>query len=151
MPRNPNAADALRSPVAPFPMDIDSPNYELRLAQTLDATGYFMPVPKGEPDFRVARAYLEAHPYDEFMHRYALEQVLGMASDSLRRLVEEAPPTPVLTALLLEAAHTRQDLAWLQTAFRPAAERRTAISTASYSTTPTAIRRRTPARPESPA
>jgi len=121
MPRNPNATAALRSPVAPSPMDIDTPTYELRLAQTLDATGYFMPVPKGAPDFRVARVYLEAHPYDEFMHRYALEQVLGMASDSLRRLVEEAPPTPVLTALLLEAAHTRQDLAWLQTAFRPEA------------------------------
>lgn len=89
----------------------DAPAYELRLTQTRDATGYFMPVPSDEPGFETVWAYLGAHPYDEFMHRYGLQQVLSMPPETVRRLVEPAAGDHVLAALLLEAATLHTPLA----------------------------------------
>ena len=121
MPGKATDTDAAR-PAGVFSTTVvAAPAYELRLAQTHDATGYFMPVPQGEPAFRPVLAYLETHPNDEFMHRCALDQVLGMPTERLRELAAEAHGDRILTALLLEAGHTREALAWLQDLFGPEA------------------------------
>ena len=89
MPHRPMETD-VRTPPAASRTFADGPAYELRLTQTQDATGYFMPVPLGEPGFEEVRAYLETHPNDEFMHRYGLQQVLQMPAEAVPYLVDQA-------------------------------------------------------------
>lgn len=88
--------------------------YELRLITTRSATGYFMPVPTGEPDFKATLAYLRDHPHDEFMHRWGLQQVLQMTPAQVEEYLAVDARDPVLTALLLEAIHTHEPLASLK-------------------------------------
>ena len=103
--------------------------YELRLMTTRSATGYFMPVPKAEPDFKATLAYLREHPNDEFMHRWGLQQVLQMPPAQVKALLPVDARDPVLTALLLEAILTHEPLAPLQKQVRE--ERLYSLRTAS--------------------
>jgi ribosomal protein S12 methylthiotransferase accessory factor YcaO len=107
-------------PISPDrPEDVPALSYELRLMQTRAATGYFMPVPKHAPGFEETLAYLRDHPNDTFMHRYGLQLVMGMPLDQVREMTATAGPNPVLTALLMEAALTSEDLMPLRDRFTP--------------------------------
>jgi ribosomal protein S12 methylthiotransferase accessory factor len=86
--------------------------YELRLITTQAATGYFAPVPRDEPIFDDTLSYLREHPFDEFMHRWGLQQVLQMPPQQIGNLLQQsAGRDAVLTALLLEATLTHASLA----------------------------------------
>lgn len=93
--------------------------YTLRLVETQAATGFFMPVPDDEPDFAAVQTYLRDHPQDEFMHRYALEQLGRMPQDDVRRMLISEDQEPWLTALLLEAILTHASLAALRNQLSP--------------------------------
>ncbi len=107
-------------PDAPDPAEKScSVTYTLRLVETQAATGFFMPVPDDEPDFTAVRTYLRDHPYDEFMHRYALELLGRIPLDDVRRLLISEDQEPWLTALLLEAILTHASLAALRNQLGP--------------------------------
>ncbi|HSO20554.1 MAG TPA: hypothetical protein VLT88_13915, partial [Desulfosarcina sp.] len=95
--------------------------YELRLIQTKDATGYFMPVPGNELELQEVLAYLEAHPNDAFMHRYGLEQVMALPPEAVSVLLDNAAGDRVLMPLLLEACLLQESLKPLQVRFPPGA------------------------------
>lgn len=108
-------------PIAHPAPEAASLTYELRLMQTRAATGYFMPVPQGDPPFAAVLAYLRDHPNDAFMHRYGLRQVMEMPPDQVRRLIAKDNKDPVLMTLLLEACLTHGPLAALLAQFHPGA------------------------------
>jgi ribosomal protein S12 methylthiotransferase accessory factor YcaO len=110
----PGGSDVKQPDARPREARLEAPAYALRLTQTQDATGYFMPVPQGDPGLDDVLAYLEHHPFDEFMHRYGLQQVLQLPSGNVRPLLDQARRNPILETLLLEAAHIRKDLDWLK-------------------------------------
>jgi ribosomal protein S12 methylthiotransferase accessory factor YcaO len=117
------------TPAFPAPADTPALTYELRLMTTHDATGYFMPVPAGEPDFQTTLAYLQDHPNDEFMHRWGLQRVLQMPPEQIRAMLSSDARDPVLNALLLEAIVTHEPLAALKQ--QVGEEMMTALRTAS--------------------
>jgi len=88
--------------------------YALRLVETQAATGFFMPVPEAEPAFAIVLNHLRDHPFDEFMHRYGLEQLGQMALPDVRQQLASAGDDCVLTALLLEAITIHAHLAPLK-------------------------------------
>jgi len=113
------------------PLSVGAPTliYALRLMTTHSATGYFMPVPTSEPPFNAALAYLQDHPNDEFMHRWALQQVQQMPLAQVEEMLLADHRDPVLEALLLEAVVSHAPLAPLKK--RISAKRIAALGTAS--------------------
>jgi len=103
--------------------------YMLRLMTTHAATGYFMPIPASEPPFDGALAYLQDHPNDEFMHRWALQQVQQMPLAQVKQMLLADHRDPVLEALLLEAVVSHAPLSPLKKQI--SAKRIAALGTAS--------------------
>ena len=59
--------------------------------------------------FSEVLSHLEAHPYDEFMHRHMLEQLGKHRTRKIQKLIKEIkndPKKKVLAALIYEAAIT---------------------------------------------
>ena len=85
--------------------------YKLQLKRTAAGVGYFAARPAGVSSFEEALAYLREHPYDEFMHKHALELLAGFDSERVRELFAAAGDRdPLLTALLVEATESFAEL-----------------------------------------
>ena len=81
--------------------------YTFTLTDTKGTVGYVACNPADPISFDNALAYQEAHPYDEFMHKYLLEQTKEFDASRMEKLLAEAVENgsiirPVLAALLLE-------------------------------------------------
>lgn len=86
--------------------------YELKLTNTLSGVGCFAAMPGPNLSFSEVLAHLEAHPFDEFMHRHMLEMLGNHRKRKIEKLIKEAKEDKnkkVLAALLFEACltHTR--------------------------------------------
>ncbi|WP_319779113.1 YcaO-like family protein [Maridesulfovibrio sp.] len=91
--------------------------YELKLMDTLSGTGCFAAFPGPNLSFSEVLSHLEAHPYDEFMHRHMLEQLGKHRTRKIQKLIKEIkndPKKKVLAALIYEAAITHPRLASLR-------------------------------------
>ncbi len=78
--------------------------YQLQLKKTVAGVGYFSARPTTEVSFEEALGYLREHPYDEFMHQYALESVGDFELQKVRELLAAAGDhDPVPATLLVEA------------------------------------------------
>ena len=79
-------------------------DYELRLTETADSTGYFACVPRENIEFSNAVAYLRNHPFDDFMHKHILGFVSTWTPAQLTAALEALSPDDyVIRALVLEA------------------------------------------------
>jgi ribosomal protein S12 methylthiotransferase accessory factor YcaO len=88
--------------------------YELKLMDTLSGTGCFAAFPGPNLSFSEVLAHLEAHPYDEFMHRHMLDMLGKHRTRKIQKLIKEIKDDPkkkVLAALIYEAAVTHPRLA----------------------------------------
>lgn len=99
----------------PGSLPIKAHRYILQWTGTTAGTGFFAPLPQGEPDFATALAWLQQCPMDSFLHRYLLQDLVSRPADLLAVARTEAAENPVLHALLLEAAYLLADTA-LETA-----------------------------------
>ena len=83
----------------------DAPiDYELRLAATEAATGFFGAAPREEPSEAAALEYARSRPNDEFMRRHLLRRIQGWDDATLRAAAAGAKGNdPFLLALLWEA------------------------------------------------
>lgn len=91
--------------------------YELKLMDTLSGTGCFAAFPGPNLSFSEVLAHLEAHPYDEFMHRHMLEMLGKHRTRKIQKIVKEIKgdqKKKVLAALIYEAAVTHPRLASLR-------------------------------------
>ncbi|HAS90666.1 MAG TPA: hypothetical protein DCS48_15420 [Desulfovibrio sp.] len=91
--------------------------YELKLMDTLSGTGCFAAFPGPNLSFSEVLAHLEAHPYDEFMHRHMLEMLGKHRTRKIQKIIKEIkgdPKKKVLAALIYEAAITHPRLASLR-------------------------------------
>ncbi|MFW5499321.1 MULTISPECIES: YcaO-like family protein [unclassified Maridesulfovibrio] len=91
--------------------------YELKLMDTLSGTGCFAAFPGPNLSFSEVLAYLEEHPYDEFMHRHMLDMLGKHRTRKIQKLIKEIkgdPKKKVLAALIYEAAITHPRLASLR-------------------------------------
>ncbi|UZP68020.1 YcaO-like family protein [Desulfovibrio mangrovi] len=82
--------------------------YSFTLTDTKGTVGYVACNPSDPISFDDALAYQEAHPYDEFMHKYLLEQTKEFDTARIEKLLDIALEDgsivrPVLAALLLES------------------------------------------------
>jgi len=78
--------------------------YELRLVRTADATGYFAAVPAHDGSVYEALAYLEAHPFDEFMHRHLLRTLAEHTASERGRILSATGVRGAAAALSAELA-----------------------------------------------
>ncbi len=77
--------------------------YELRLARTTDATGYFAAVPADEWPLEEILRYLRRCPLDEFMHRHLLGTVAALPIEKRRAFFNGgAASDPVAQTILAE-------------------------------------------------
>lgn len=87
--------------------------YELKLMDTLSGTGCFAAFPGPNLSFSEVLEHLEAHPYDEFMHRHMLEMLGNHRTRKIQKLIKEIKGDPnkkVLAALIYEAVLTHPRL-----------------------------------------
>lgn len=87
--------------------------YELKLMDTLSGTGCFAAFPGPNLSFMEVLEHLEAHPYDEFMHRHMLDMLGKHRTRKIQKLITEIKGDPgkkVLAALIYEAVLTHPRL-----------------------------------------
>ncbi|WP_419783909.1 YcaO-like family protein [Maridesulfovibrio sp.] len=87
--------------------------YELKLMDTISGTGCFAAFPGPNLSFSEVLAHLEAHPYDEFMHRHMLDQLGKHRTRKIQKIIKEIkgdPKKKVLAALIYEAVITHPRL-----------------------------------------
>ncbi|WP_432737282.1 YcaO-like family protein [Maridesulfovibrio sp. FT414] len=92
--------------------------YELKLMDTLSGTGCFAAFPGPNLCFAEVLEHLEAHPYDEFMHRHMLDMLGKHRTRKIEKLIQEIKGDPnkkVLAALIYEAVLTHPRLESLKT------------------------------------
>ncbi len=91
--------------------------YELKLMDTLSGTGCFAAFPGPNLSFSEVLEHLEAHPYDEFMHRHMLDMLGKHRTRKIQKLIKEIKGKSdknILAALLYEAVLTHPRLASLK-------------------------------------
>ena len=79
-------------------------NYKLERVATGSGVGWFKCLPAEEWEFSRALDYLEQHPYDLFMHNYALEKLGAYEPEQLASFIRKnRNGSPVVRALIYEA------------------------------------------------
>ncbi|GKT29438.1 YcaO-like family protein, partial [Aduncisulcus paluster] len=68
--------------------------YELKLMDTLSGTGCFAAFPGPNLSFSEVLAYLEEHPFDEFMHRHMLDMLGKHRTRKIQKLIKEIKGDP---------------------------------------------------------
>jgi ribosomal protein S12 methylthiotransferase accessory factor YcaO len=83
----------------------ESIDYTLTLSTTQSATGFFKALPDSKPDWDDTLAHLCQRPMDDFLHRYALELLAAMSTETIADHMKQALKTndPILMALTCEA------------------------------------------------
>ncbi|WP_320170449.1 YcaO-like family protein [Maridesulfovibrio sp.] len=87
--------------------------YELKLMDTLSGAGCFAAFPGPNLSFSEVLEHLEAHPFDEYMHRHMLDMLGKHRTRKVQKLIGEVKGNPdkkVLAALLYEAVLTHPRL-----------------------------------------
>ncbi|WP_027722153.1 YcaO-like family protein [Maridesulfovibrio zosterae] len=87
--------------------------YELKLMDTLSGTGCFAAFPGPNLSFSEVLDHLEAHPFDEFMHRHMLDMLGKHRTRKIQKLIKEIKgksDKKVLAALIYEAVQTHPRL-----------------------------------------
>ena len=81
----------------------DQISYAMTLMATEASTGFFACLPNPEPDLENALVYLDQHPLDTFMYRYALGQLGRLPLKNVQALWDQANDNgPVRKAILRE-------------------------------------------------
>ncbi len=81
--------------------------YDLKLALTVSGVGCFSTVPAPNLSFHQMLDHLREHPWDDYMHKYLLEQMAGHRTRKVEKLLDQAlGQDPLLTALLYEVCLT---------------------------------------------
>jgi len=89
----------------PMNSDPDHISYAMTLMATEASTGFFACRPNPEPDLEGVLAYLNRHPLDTFMYRYALELLGRLPLEDLQALRDRAEGRdPACKALFLDTA-----------------------------------------------
>ena len=92
--------------------------YELTHHRTELGTGWFAPEPVQDLDFEDALAYMEEHPYDDFMHNHLLSLAGRFGPNLTRQLIERAKEeSPHLLALMYESCVLNERLHELTSEF----------------------------------
>jgi YcaO-like protein with predicted kinase domain len=93
--------------------------YELKLALTVSGVGCFSTCPGPNLSFHQMVDHLRAHPWDDFMHRFLLEQMAGHRTRKVEKLIDQAlGQDPLMTALLYEVCLTHDRYAALLPRFK---------------------------------
>lgn len=96
-------------------------HYTFTLTNTEGTVGYVSCIPSENISFTDVIAYLKEHPFDEFMHKYALEHIATIDQkrfkNLLREAIHETIQCPVLAALLYEATIVHGKFSKLQHSF----------------------------------